>query len=152
MLKKFLIVSLIFFAACTSEQRLKKLALAEANSMAKASYQDEARARFSSRELMMQKYSQTLLDQAEFEVTEVKEQEQSAFVNVEVRSVPESVRSAMIAIIATHDEAKDKNLNIPDALQMIRKQQSLVPGAFEKKVFTIRFEKDVKATEGWKLK
>lgn len=138
-------------SACTQEQKLKKSALQEVRITMGKAFQDEATSGFAGRSEMVQKYTQTLEEQTEIDAIDVVESGLSVKVTVEVKSVPQSVRSAMVSIVSAHSESKDRNLNIPDSIVMIKKAQGLAADAVEKKTIVIEFVKDAQSPSGWRV-
>ena len=109
--------------SCTTEgSQIEDVSLDEARLQLKSEMKATLDERIKGKEILKENYLSKVLDRSEFKVNDVKRSDETAKVQVEIKTIPLKVREALIDIMAKLDPAQENNFNVPDALSLISKQ------------------------------
>lgn len=110
----FLMGSLI---ACTETSKVKDVALVAAQDRLEKKIRKEVDEKVTGKSNLVKIYVRSILQRSDFEVDDVTLTPPSATALVRVRTVPQSVRFAMVDILARLAPSKENVFNVSDAIQ-----------------------------------
>lgn len=126
----FLMPFLWILNACTTESsQIEDVSLDEARFQLKTEMKAVLDERMKGKEILKENYLSKVLDRSEFKVNDVKRSDETAKVQIEIKTIPLKVREALTDIMVKLDPAQENNFNVPDALSLISKQLGVDPSA-----------------------
>lgn len=144
------IMILMILTSCTEDSKVKELALKQAVLSLEKELRAEANALVHGKEALKINYVSVILDRSQFEdqkITVFSDAEKPrAQAQVLVKTIPDSVRNALLEIIEKRKTDNSFSFNIADALGLVRKQMGVGAEEFSQIVFTLQMEKNI---EGW---
>ncbi|MBL7671750.1 MAG: acyltransferase [Bdellovibrionaceae bacterium] len=157
----FALSGVLTLSSCTQEAKVKDASLAAAAASFENILKDESHRTIRGKELLKLNYISVIKEQSHFEVVKATIQKklsegtsgikngdnrESAVVQVRVRTVPDSVRNALMDIIELRKNENSFSFNMTDALKMIRQQLDLSPDSFLDILFTFQLHHQ---PQGW---
>lgn len=140
------ILNLFLTGACTSESKLKKLALAEAKTSFESKIANEARRVRDSAQLR-EAFKTTVFDRTTYSITDLRSEDHKGEVSIRVETVPYQARRVLVDLL-DRTKANTYSFNVPDALRLVREQLKIKNEVEIEATYRMGFEKK---NGDWKL-
>lgn len=134
-------------AACSDEGKIEDAAEEAARAKLEKKIGEEAEGKIADRPIIKKILISTLMNRSEFEALKPEIAGSSATASVRVKTVPQSVRFALLEILAEHDRAKDNAINVAEVLKGVLQNMKL--NADEKSETVEKFS--LRNNDGWKV-
>lgn len=115
----------LWLCACTSESKIKALTLEATEKSFEEYIRKEADTNIQNKEIYKINYLSSIKSKSEFEVDRVEVNGSAANAIVQVTTVPEKTRLAVLEIIEKRPSENGYSLNISDAIDLVSRQQKI---------------------------
>lgn len=146
-MKHFLAICLFIplSLGCTSESKVKTLALDAARARFDKQIEQEIASRFAADETFKNNYRSLIKSKTDFTVASINLSEKNASVVVKIETVPKEAREALMAIMNSQKDKNAYSFNVTDALELINQKQGRSPSSKAEETRTIYLQN----RDGW---
>lgn len=146
------VIIFLILTSCTEDSKVKEVAIGQAVLSLEKELRAEANALVHGKEGLKINYVSVIMDRTQFETEKITvssgPEKPSAQAQVLAKTIPDSVRNALLEIIEKRKTDNSFSFNIADALGLVRKQMGVGAEDFSQILFTFQLEKNAK---GWSV-